>query len=255
MTDLTLLTAFTAAFFGLIIGSFLNVVAIRLLKGESISYPPSHCVNCQHRLYPIDLIPVFSYLLLMGKCRYCRERISAAYPIGELAAAVTFGVTAWKIGYQPELLAGLLLASILIVIVQTDLRAMIIPDKVVFFGFGAAVLIRLFVHPLPLWSYLAAFVVGGGILLLLAVVSKGGMGGGDIKLFAFIGLILGLPLTLLALFVSALLGTLYGLILIVFRKFKRRTAIPFGPFLALGSLLSYLWGTGLIDFYVRLFVS
>lgn len=255
MTDLTLLTTFTAAFFGLIIGSFLNVVAIRLLKGESISYPPSHCVNCQHRLYPIDLVPVFSYLLLMGRCRYCKERISWTYPIGELAAAVAFGVTAWRIGYQPELLAGLLLASILIVIVQTDLRAMIIPDKVVFFGIGAAVLIRLFVHPLPLWSYLAAFVAGGGILLLLAVVSKGGMGGGDIKLFAFIGLILGLPLTLLALFVSAILGTLYGLLLILLKKFKRRTAIPFGPFLSIGSLLSYLWGTGLIDFYVRLFVS
>lgn len=235
---------------GLLFGSFFNVVAIRLLKQESVVHPPSHCVHCKHRLGPLDLVPMLSYLLLRGRCRYCQVRISPAYAIGEFTTALLFASAAWWIGYDPELIPGLLLASILVIIVQTDLRAMIIPNKVVYFGMASAIVVRLFLHPLPWWDYVLAFLVGGGLFYALAVATKGGMGGGDIKLFAFVGILLGLKLTLLTIFLSSLTGTLYGIILMLLGRYKRKQAIPFGPFIAVGAWISYLWGDFLLSWYL-----
>jgi leader peptidase (prepilin peptidase)/N-methyltransferase len=234
---------------GLLIGSFLNVVAIRTLNRESVAYPPSHCVHCQHPLQPVDLIPVLSFIFLKGKCRYCSAPFSKAYPAGEAGTAITFAIVFWNLGYSPEFIVGLLFASILIVIVMTDLRVRIIPDRVILFGVVAAVCLRLFIHALPLWDYAAAFFVGSGILLLIAMASKGGMGGGDIKLFSLIGLIVGIKLVLLTLFISSLLGTLYGILLFFAGRLEKRHAVPFGPFIAAGALTSYLWGNSLIDWY------
>jgi leader peptidase (prepilin peptidase)/N-methyltransferase len=235
---------------GLIFGSFFNVVAIRLLKQESIVHPPSHCVHCKHRLGPLDLVPVLSYMLLRGRCRYCQVRISPVYAIGEGITALLFASAAWWIGYSPDLIAGLLLASVLVIIVQTDLREMIIPNKVVYFGMGSAVALRFFIHPLPWWDYALAFLVGGGLFYGIAVATKGGMGGGDIKLFAFLGIILGLKLMLLTIFLSSLAGTLYGIVLMLLGRFKRKQAIPFGPFIAVGAWISYLWGDLLLSWYL-----
>jgi leader peptidase (prepilin peptidase)/N-methyltransferase len=249
-----ILLGWAAAFgvLGLIFGSFCNVVAIRLLKGESIVHPPSHCVHCNHRLGPLDLIPVMSFLLLRGRCRYCRAPIPPVYPIGEAATALLFASAAWRMGVSPELPAGLLLASILVIIVQTDLCRMVIPNKVVFFGMGAAVLLRLFVHPEPWWDYALAFLIGGGLFYGLAVATKGGVGGGDIKLFAFLGVLLGLKLTLLAIFLSSLAGTLYGVMQLARSRYRKKQAIPFGPFIAVGAWLSYLWGDWLLNWYAAL---
>jgi len=200
-----------AAVFGLAIGSFLNLVAIRVPKGESVISPPSRCMLCGHRLGAFDLIPVFGYLLLGGRCRYCRGRISLAYPAGELITAAAFAVTAWRVGWTPELPAGLLLASVLIAAAQTDLRTMLIPDRIVAFALGAGLAARIVSHPLPWWEYALGSVLGAGILLILAVISRGGMGGGDIKLYLFVGMMLGYKLTLLSIFTASLLGSLYGL--------------------------------------------
>jgi len=238
-----------AALLGLIIGSFLNVVAIRLPKGESIAYPPSHCVHCGHPLRPADLIPVLSCVLLRGRCRYCRGRISPAYPAGELAAAAAFALVAWKTGFTPELAAALLLASVLITAAHTDLREMVIPDKLVAFGIAAGLAARLYSHPLPWWDYALGAAAGSGILMALAVISRGGMGGGDIKLYLFVGLMLGFKLTMLSIFAASLLGSLYGLILALAGKYRRRMHIPFGPFIALGALLTYTFGERALALY------
>ncbi|KIL42548.1 hypothetical protein SD70_00715 [Gordoniibacillus kamchatkensis] len=243
--------------FGLAIGSFLNVVAIRIPQGQSIVRPPSRCPHCEHRLGPADLIPVASYLFLRGKCRYCRAPVSPMYAAGEAAAGALFAVTAWKLGFSPELAVGLLFVSILLVITLTDLSRMIIPDKVVFFGMAAAFVLRLFIHPLPLWNYALAFFAGSGLLLMIgllgtAVLRKESMGGGDVKLFAFIGLVLGVKLTLLSVFAASLFGTLFGVIQLARGRFRRNEPIPFGPFIAAGAFCAYFWGDRILDLYFAL---
>jgi leader peptidase (prepilin peptidase)/N-methyltransferase len=246
-----------AAGFGLLIGSFLNVVAIRVLKKESIVFPPSHCVNCNHRLGPLDLFPVLSYLFLRGKCRYCKNPISPVYPAGELATGLLYALFAYQLGFHSELIVGLFFVSILVVITITDLREMLIPNRIIFFAMAVGAVLRLFVHTLPVWNYLAALVMGLGILFAItwissALLKKEGMGGGDLKLFAFIGLILGIKLTLLAIFMSSLLGTVFGLYLIIAGKYHRNQYMAFGPFIAAGSILVYLWGNEIIQWYMEL---
>jgi leader peptidase (prepilin peptidase)/N-methyltransferase len=237
--------------FGLLIGSFLNVAAIRTLKKQSVSFPPSHCVHCKHRLHALDLIPVFSYVFLRGRCRYCKERISPVYPIGEGAAAFLFAWTGWHFGpYNSEWIAGLLLVSVLHIIIHTDLKAMLIPNKVIFTGAATAVALRAFLHPLPIWNYASAAALGFGLLYFLAVISRGGMGGGDIKLYLFIGAVCGLQATLLSLFVASLLGTVYGLSMKLSGRLQPKQPIPFGPFIAVGAWLSYLYADRWVQAYI-----
>ena len=228
---------------GLMVGSFLNVAAIRALKKEPLHNSPSHCVHCNRRLRAADLVPLFSYIALRGRCRYCGGPISPAYPIGEAAAAVLFAWAGWHFGpADPEWVPALLLASVLLVVVHTDLKAMIIPNSVVFAGVALAVLLRIFVHPLPLWNYAAAAAIAFALLYAAALASKGGMGGGDIKLYLFIGLICGIQDTLLSLFLASVLGAAFGIVLRAAGKLSRKQPIPFGPFIAIGTWLSCLYG-------------
>ncbi|SDN82927.1 leader peptidase (prepilin peptidase) / N-methyltransferase [Paenibacillus sp. yr247] len=257
MESLTLLYAITAALFGLVFGSFFNVVGIRVVKKESIAYPPSRCVHCDHELKPLDLIPVLSYLGLRGACRYCRAKISPIYPIGEFVTSAAFAVTTWQIGPSFDLIVGLIFVSILMICSIADIMYRIIPDVVVFSGMIAALLLRIWIHPLPFWNYFAAFFIGGGLLYLIALASilvlkKEGMGGGDIKLFAFIGLIAGIKLTLFTLFAASLLGTIYGLVQMLVKSSREDQGIPFGPFIAAGAFFSYFWGEPLITWYLSL---
>ncbi len=242
-------------FFGLLIGSFLNVVAIRMLKGESIAFPPSHCTTCGHPLKPWELVPLLSYLTLRGSCRYCHARISPAYFWGELTTGLLFAWAGWMFGWQLETVVAVFIISILVVIVQTDFREMIIPNKVIAFGVVGGIIIRLFIHDLPLWNYGMSFILGGGIIYLISVVSsfilkKEAMGGGDVKLFAFVGLMLGFKLLLLSIFLASLLGFLIGVILLLSGRTKRGAYIPFGPYIAMGSLISYAWGNSIIAWYL-----
>jgi leader peptidase (prepilin peptidase)/N-methyltransferase len=243
--------------FGLLIGSFLNVVAIRTLKQESIVFPPSYCVNCNHQLGVFDLIPVLSFLGLRGKCRYCNERISLIYPFGESLAALFYGVCAWHFGVNYELITALVFVSILVMIIVTDIREMIIPNRIVYSGIIILIVIRLVIHPLSLINYGLAFILGGGLLLAISVIGtfilrKEGMGGGDIKLFALAGLVLGIKLTLLSIFVSSLLGTLFGVGMMAIGRYERGKHIPFGPFIAVGSMISLIWGNNIVQWYLEL---
>lgn len=255
-----------AGLLGLAVGSFLGVAATRLPAEQSLIHPPSACDHCRQRLQPIDLVPIAGYLLLRGKCRHCGVRVPLVYPLIEAATGCLFALVAWRIGFQLELLAGLLLISVLITITITDIQRRIIPDKVVFFGMGAMIVLRIFTHSLPWWNYGVAFVIGGGILYLLALLSvllmrKEGMGGGDIKLFAFLGLVLGINQTLFTLFAAALLGLIGGLLQ---RSVQARVNasggsssttedeeyIAFGPYIAMAAIISYIWGDQLISMYL-----
>lgn len=248
--------AYTAVFaiFGLVFGSFYNVVGLRVPKKQSIAYPPSHCTNCERRLTALDLVPVFSYLFLKGQCRTCGSKIHWVYPMMEAITAVLFTVVFLKFGLTPELIVGLLFVSLLVIITVSDIAYMLIPDKVLL-PFAAVLLILRFVIPLdPWWDSLVGAAVGFSVLLLIAVLSKGGMGGGDIKLFLVIGLVLGTAGTLLTLFVASFIGTVVGIIILRIRKQGRKTPIPFGPSIALSAVLVYLWGEQWIGWYVNLFL-
>ncbi|WP_159883459.1 prepilin peptidase [Paenibacillus puerhi] len=246
-----------AAVLGLLIGSFLNVVALRSLSGESLAFPPSHCTSCSHRLRPLDLVPVFSYAGLRGRCRYCHNRISIQYPIVEAATGLLYALMIWAYGVSWEAAVGMLFVSILMAIVVTDLRAMLIPNRILLFGLAGALVLRLISHPLPWWHYAAGMI--GGLLLIVGIallgsllLRKEAMGMGDAKLFALVGLVLGWKLTLLTLFVASLLGTIFGVFWIMLKRTGREAYLPFGPFIALASVLCMLAGDAWIDWYVSL---
>lgn len=202
------------------------------------------------------------------------RRLKYAFPFGQLAAASTFSLLAYYIGIKPELAVGFWFCAILIVIVQTDLADMTIPDPIILAGVVGVVLLRLWSHPLPWWDYLAGGMAGSGFLLLVAVIGSkmlgtDAMGGGDIKLYVLIGLVLGFKLTLLSLFLSSLFGFVGGMAQLLNSRGKRGTLaavsaraegaplvavnmIPFGPYIAAGSLAAYVWGEQLIFAYLAL---
>jgi leader peptidase (prepilin peptidase)/N-methyltransferase len=171
------------------------------------------------------------------------------------SGACLFGFTVWHYGiHNNEWLAGVLLISVFITIVRTDLLAMLIHDKVVFPALLLALLVRLVHHPLPWWDYVGGAVIGFGLLWLLAIVSRGGMGGGDVKLYLFIGLLCGIEITLLSLFVASLLGTAVGIVLRLRKRLSRRSFLPFGPFIAVGTYVSFLYHETWFAWYTNMFL-
>lgn len=241
------------ALFGLILGSFYNVVGLRIPKGESIVNPPSHCTACNRRLTAFELIPVLSYVIQGGKCKGCGAKVSPIYCVTEIATAVLFVISYLKFGFTAELAVALLFMSLLLIIVVSDLAYMLIPNKILLFFLPPLIIARIFSPLDPWWDSLLGAVIGFGILLLIAVISKGGMGGGDIKLFFLIGLVLGTVHTLLTLFLASLIGMVVGIIVLKVRGQGRRTPIPFGPSIALGAVIAYFYGADLIDWYWQLF--
>lgn len=234
---------------GLILGSFYNVVGLRVPLKKSIIYPNSHCPRCEKELAPMELIPVLSYFLIGGKCRNCKAPIPKLYPFIELLTGVLFMYTYLYFGWSNELVVSFLLISLLSIIIVTDLRYMIIPNNILLV-FLVCFLIYRILSPLdPWWNpYVAAF--GASLFLLaIAIITKGGMGGGDIKLFFVIGIALGFPNVLLTFFIATIIGALVGIIGILLGKVKKKQAIPFGPFIAAGAILSLLYGEQIISWY------
>lgn len=238
--------------YGIIFGSFFNVVGLRVPKKESIVSPPSHCTNCQRKLNALDLIPVISYVFLRGKCRRCGVKISPIYPLMEFITGAFFMLAYWMLGFSAELIVALVFISLLIIITVSDIAYMLIPDKVLL-PFGLVLLLLRFVSPLtPWWDSLLGAAVGFGVLLTIGILSKGGMGGGDIKLFFVIGLVLGTIQVLLTLFIAALIGSVVGIIVLRVKGKGRKTPIPFGPSIAMAALIVYFFGTELVDWYGNL---
>lgn len=242
-----------AFIFGLVFGSFFNVVGLRVPKKESIAAPPSHCTNCQRQLTAIDLIPVLSYIVLRGKCRTCGAKISPIYLLTELATGILFAFAVWELGLTVETAVALLFISLLMIIVVSDFAYMLIPDKVLLFFLPLLIIGRIFSPLDPWWDSILGAVVGFGILYLIAVVSKGGMGGGDIKLFFLVGLVLGTMNALLTLFIAAFIGMIVGIVVLKMRNQGRNTPVPFGPSIALAALIVYFYGDAIFDWYIQLF--
>ena len=235
--------------FGIVFGSFYNVVGLRVPKKESIISPPSHCTACQKRLQPIDLVPIFSYIFLGGKCRQCGAKISPIYMLTEVLTGVLFAFSYWKLGFTAELVVALLFISLLIIINVSDIAYMLIPNKILLFFLPLVIVARVISPLTPWWESLVGALVGFGILYLIAVVSKGGMGGGDIKLFFLIGLVLGVVNTLLTLFLASLIGLIAGIIILKVRGEGRKTPLPFGPSISIAAIIIYFYGEALIDWY------
>jgi leader peptidase (prepilin peptidase)/N-methyltransferase len=237
---------------GLCIGSFLNVCIYRIPLNQSIVYPPSHCPNCRTRLKPLDLIPVLSYFLSGRRCRYCGESIASRYAIVESLTAFLFVWCFSVFGWTGETVSACVFASFMVVITFIDYDHQLILDKVLIWFALAGVLIRYYLgSPLPLDMGLASL-VGGGLLFAIALLSRGGMGGGDVKFSFVLGLWLGWPDILLALFLSFIIGGLAGVILLVTGLRGRKDMIPFGPFICMGAFFSLLYGRDILAWYFGL---
>ena len=246
--------------FGVLIGSFLNVLIYRIPKGENFVTENSHCMSCNHRLYAKDLVPLFSWLFLGGKCRYCKAKISAQYPIVEATNGIMYALIFWFICEEPKIaLFGYCAAfSALLVATVIDWRTMEIPDSMwvtVLIG-GIIVYIDDLVAEGfaidTLLERLIGFFAASGVLFLLAVITKGGMGGGDIKLMAAVGFMLGWKVVLLTLVMGGLIGTLYLIFMAIKNKGKVPRKVPFAPHLSLATVICMFVGSNIIDWYLAL---
>ena len=233
---------------GLMVGSFLNVVIYRLPRSQSVSYPPSNCPECNTRLKPLDLLPVVSWLYLKGRCRYCSEHISTVYPATEMFTALMFLFLSFYFnGWQ--LVSMMVLAGILTAAAVMDYQHCIIPNRLVISGFILGVPLFFMDTGLSWKLHLLGVLAGGGPLLFLAMLTRGGMGGGDIKLAGVVGLFQGPRLVLLTLFIGSLLAGSIGIGLIMLGKKGRKDTMVFGPFLAVGAFIAIIWGGRLLNWY------
>ena len=246
-----------AFIFGLCVGSFLNVCIYRIPAEKSIIFPGSTCPNCDSSIRFYDNIPLLSYLVLGGKCRQCQTPISFRYPMIELMAGA-FSVGLYlKFGLSIESAVYFIFISVLIVIAFIDIDHRIIPDRItlpgIAFFFGAALAL-----PGLSWTdSLLGILIGGGSLFAVAVVyhlltKREGMGGGDIKLLAMIGALVGWKGVFFTIFVSSALGTLSGLLIMAATRQNLKLAVPFGPFLSIGAAVYVFFGPQLVLWYFQL---
>lgn len=266
---------------GLLIGSFLNVCILRIPEGKSIVLPASACPKCGAKIRPYDNIPVISYLLLRGKCRSCKTRISPMYPLVELLTAILFFGCYWAFGLTIETAKWCVFSAIMIVLVFTDLRERILPDVVNFFGFGVGLVFGLFLAPedgtarwlahsvfpslhatwaISLLDALLGAAAGGGLLWLVMEAyfrlrHREGMGLGDVKMMLMVGAFLGLKRTMLTIFAGSLLGSLIGIAFIMARGKKSDYELPFGTFLGMAALLVMFFGTPVVNWYSGLLMG
>lgn len=274
---MTIVFAAAFAVLGLIVGSFLNVVIFRLASGEAVVFGRSHCVKCGVTLRVRDLIPVFSFLFLRGKCHSCGIKISWQYPLVEVATAGMFaGIAVWFArhgyeapprGWEGDVTSLLILSSytiivlyllfhacVLLILFVYDLRHQSLPNKLLWPGIGVALVpVGLLVESEQAMSALLAAAIAGGFFLLLYLVSKGKwIGFGDVKLGVYLGLLVGFPRILVALFVAYVLGAIIGVGLIITKKAEWGSKLPFGPFLILGTAFAWVWGEMIISRYLSL---
>ena len=246
---------------GMSIASFLNVCIDRLPAHQSLVFPPSHCTACNHRLAAKDLIPIFSYLCLRGRCHYCGAAIPRRILWVELGTAILFGLACWRFGVTIELAVALFYICIFMVLMVIDWEKGLILNKIVVPAIGAAIVISaafsIFLPDIEIVPFIGRAAAGGGIglaiFLLIVIVSRGGMGWGDVKLAALIGLVTGFPLVFIALLIGVVLGGVAAALLLVFKIKRRKEAIPFGPFLAIAAIATLLWGNSILSWYRGLF--
>jgi len=228
---------------GTIFGSFYNVVGYRVPKGESLLYPSSHCTNCNHKLGPLELIPVLSFLFLGRKCKNCKSKISWFYPIFEFCSGVLFALSYVVFGFSLECLLAIVFISMLLIVIISDYQTMTIPDSILIVFSAMIIIIKTFIVGVDgvgvdLLNGLASFT----FMLLLKLFGdflfkKESMGGGDIKLLAVFGLMIGFPMSIMSVFIAAIIGLPISLVIL---KRKSTHEIPFGPFLAIAAIIIVL---------------
>ena len=234
---------------GLPLGSFLNVCIHRLPLGQSIVMPPSRCPSCKQKISAWNNIPVFSFVLLRGKCRNCESPISWVYPTVEIITALLLTTVYLKFGLTLRTLIYAITLATLVVITVIDVRHQIIPDRITLPGIVFGLIAGIYLNGLR--PTLIGLFLGSSLFYILTVVSRGGMGGGDIKFIAAAGALLGWKKTLLVIFLGAFLGTVYSFPLLMAGKKNRKSLIPFGPFLAAGTGLAIFSGNQLIALYLQ----
>ncbi|MBL1352572.1 MAG: prepilin peptidase [Zetaproteobacteria bacterium] len=237
---------------GLMVGSFSNVCVYRIPRGESVAFPGSHCPNCNHDIAWYDNIPLFSWLILQGKCRHCQLAISARYPFLEVLMGLSWAFLAWKFGPSPMLLEAIVLVSLLWILSLIDYETGYLPDVLTLPGVFIGVAFAWWVGDIQ--SSLWGAVVGYGAFWLVAklfflVTKKEGMGAGDFKLLAMLGAFMGWQALPFIVFVSSLVGAVVGFAYLKLSKQGRDTEIPFGPYLAMAGMLWFLWGHEILSSY------
>jgi len=249
--------------FGSVIGSFLNVCIYRIPRNQSVVWPASRCPFCKNAVKPYDNIPIFSYFFLGGRCRSCKAKISGRYPLVEGLNAFLYLMVFWRYGLAWSSAIYFLLCSALIVITFIDYDFQIIPDRITLPGIPIGLVTGSFILPDPFLRAtslgLMASVIGAAAgfsffylvaFLSLRILKKEGMGGGDIKLMAMVGAFLGWKAVLLTTFLGSLFGAIIGLGLMAFKGREKGSLIPFGPFLAIGTLISLLFGQEILIWYL-----
>lgn len=238
---------------GACVGSFLNVCIHRMPQGMSVVFGPSHCPRCSRRLKVPDLLPVLSFILLRGRCRYCGAAVSPRYPAVEaLTAALFFAAYHhWGLGWQTVSMWVFFSALVVVSLVDYDTRQILDEALVAALFLGAPALWM--VSRDKLLDGMAGLLAAGLLMLAIALAARGGMGGGDVKLSAVMGFFLGWPNVLVALLLAFISGALAGSALLFAGEKKRKDAVPFGPFLAMGSVAGTFWAEPLIRWYLSLF--
>lgn len=236
---------------GLLIGSFLNVCIYRIPINKSVAHGRSFCTNCKNTIKPYDLIPVLSYLILGGKCRFCKEKISIRYPSIEFLTGILYAIVFLRFGYTVQTIIMCALASILIVASMIDFDIMEIPNRLNILIVVLAIF-SMVTQPLSIKEKIIGFFIVSVPTLLIAVLTKGGIGGGDIKLLASCGLLLGYKSILVATFIGVMIGGIVGMIKLIKHK-QRKQEMPLGPYLSIGIMIAALYGDVIFSYYISLF--
>lgn len=228
-------------FISLFLGSFYNVVALRTLSKEKLAMPPSHCTSCNHRLSPLDLVPVFSWLFLKGKCRYCKTKISGIYPFGELLTASAYTIIIWKYGFTFEGFAQIAFITMLIIATVTDLKETWVPDRFFIIGIMLVIIIRI-AGGIPVLSNILGGLGAFAMMFAIYIFSGERLGGADVKLYALIGLALGFVPSVASLFYACIVALSINIPALIMKKKSKVQEIPFVPYMTIGVLLVYILG-------------
>lgn len=245
-------------FFGSIIGSFLNVCIYRIPEEKSIAFPPSSCGSCNTRLKPVDLVPIFSYLFLKGKCRYCSEKVSIQYPIVEAITGLLFVFVFLKFGFTLDSIKYMVLTPLLIVIGMIDFKTEYIYTGTVVFGTVSGIIFIVIEYFMggqisPI-NYILGALSAASILAVIVFIT-GAMGWGDVELIFFVGLFLGIKLNLLNVFLSIVIGGLIAIVLMLTKKKSGKDSMAFGPYIAISTYIVFLFGSDILNWYITNFFS
>lgn len=237
--------------YGLVFGSFFNVVGLRVPNDSLFTQKRSYCDVCNRTLTWQELIPVFSFIKQKGRCMKCQSPISLLYPVMEVATGLLFLLTYLVYGISWETLFGLILISLIMSVTVSDWVYQKIPNKLLVFYTPLVIIYRLFFQLSPYWTSIVGAVFAFILVFLIIIISKGGMGAGDLKYYTFFGFVFGFNYFLLLFFLSTVYGALYGMIMIASNKATRKSRIPFGPFIGFAALTVYFFGDSIIQWYLN----